>query len=72
MVPSPQPIFDRFEEQHNLKIGSLIQTIKADGDDGAFARMKCGELTIEGITEPFTVNYKRVTGVEISTELVTT
>ena len=70
VVPSPQPIFDRFEEQHNLKIGSLIQTIKAAGDDGAFARMERGELTVEGVTEPFTADYKRVTGVEISTELV--
>lgn len=70
MVPSPQPIFDRFEEKHNLKRGSLVATIKTKGDDGAFAKMEKGALTVEGFVEPFTQDYKEVTGVEISTELV--
>ena len=72
MVPSPQPIFDRFEEQHGLKHGSLIQAIKASGDNGAFAKLERGDLTVEGVAEPFSADYKRVMGVEISIELVRT
>ena len=70
VVPSPQPIFDRFEEQHDLKHGSLIHTIKAAGEDGAFAKLERGELTVEGVTEPYAADYKRVMGIEISVDLV--
>lgn len=69
-MPSPQPIFDRFEEKHSLKPGSIIHTIKAAGEDGAFAKMERGELTVEGFAEPFAADYERITGVEISTELL--
>lgn len=69
-MPSPQPIFDRFEEEHQLEIGSIIRTIKAAGEEGAFARMEKGELTVEGFAEPFALEYKKVTGVEMSTELM--
>ncbi len=70
MVPSPQPIFDRFEEQHDLKHGSLIHTIKTAGEGGAFAKLERGELTVEEVSEPFAADYKGVMGVEISGELV--
>ena len=70
VVPSPQPIFDRFEEQHGLKNGSLIHTIKTAGERGAFAKLERGELTTEGVAEPFAADYKRVMDVEISVELV--
>ena len=70
VVPSPQPIFDRFEDEHHLKRGSLVATIKTKGDDGAFAKMEKGVLTVEGFVEPFTRDYEEVTGVAISKELV--
>ena len=70
VVPTPQPIFDRFEEKHNLKHGSIIKTIKATDQDGAFAKMERGELTVEAFAEPFAAEYKKITGVEITTELV--
>ena len=70
VVPSPQPIFDRFEDKHGLKPGSIIRTIKAAGEDGAFPKLERGELTVEEFAEPFAVDYKRIAGVEISTELL--
>ena len=72
VVPSPQPIFDRFEEQHGLKHGSLVHTIKSTGESGAFAKLERGDLTAEGVAEPFAADYKRVMGMEISVELVQT
>ena len=72
MVPSPQPIFDRFEEQHGLKHGSLIHTIKSAGENGAFSKLERGELTAEGVAEPFAADYRRVMGLDISVELVQT
>ena len=70
VVPSPQPIFDRFEEKHSLKVGSIIRAIKAAGEDGAFARLERGELTVEAFAEPFSADYERVIGVAMSVELV--
>ena len=72
VVPSPQPIFDRFEEEHGLKHGSLIRTIKTAGEDGAFCKLERGDLTVEGVAEPFAADYNRMMGVKISIELVQT
>ena len=68
-MPSPQPIFDRFEEQHGLKHGSLVHTIKTTGEHGAFAKLERGELTAEGVAEPFSADYERVMGTKLSVDL---
>ena len=70
IVPSPQPIFDQFEEKHGLKQGSVVATIKAKGENGSFAKMERGEITIEGFCEPFRNEYTQFTGVELSMEQV--
>ena len=57
VVPSPQAIFDRFEEEHGLELGSLVATIKATGNGGAFAKMERGEYTVEEFCQPFREEY---------------
>lgn len=57
MVPSPQAIFDRFEEQHDLERGSLVATIKATGNGGAFAKLERGEYSVEQFCRPFRSEY---------------
>ena len=70
VVPSPQPIFDQFEAKHGLEQGSIVATIKAKGENGAFAKMERGEITVEGFCEPFRDEYAQFTGVELSMEQV--
>lgn len=68
VVPSPQPIFDRFEEKHGLTKGSLVKTIKVKGDRGAFGKLERGEISIENFPEPFRNDYKEITSVELTLE----
>lgn len=68
IVPSPQGIFDQFEEKHGLKKGSLVATIKATGNGGSFAKMERGELSIEQFCEPFVSEYLSHTGHKLSLE----
>ncbi len=67
-MPSPQPIFDRFEEKHRLKRGSLVKTIKVKGDRGAFGKLERGEISIEEFSEPFRKEYTEITSVQLSQE----
>ena len=69
-MPSPQAIFDRFEEKHGLKEGALVDTIKATGNGGSFAKMERGELTVEQFCEPFRNEYLLYTGHNLSMEQV--
>lgn len=57
MVPSPQSIFDCFEEKYDLEKGSLIATIKSTGNGGAFAKMERGEYSVEQFCQPFRAEY---------------
>lgn len=66
VVPSPQGIFDRFEEKHGLESGSLVATIKATGNGGAFAKMERGEYSMEQFCAPFRSEYLVHTSRELS------
>lgn len=68
VVPSPQPIFDKFEEKHKLQKGSLVKTIKVKGDQGAFGKMERGEISIEEFSEPFQKEYVEVNSGELTLE----
>ena len=70
VVPSPQGIFDRFEEEHGLVRGSLVSTIKSTGNGGAFAKMERGEISIEQFCEPFRNEYLTHVKRELSVEQV--
>ena len=70
VVPSPQAIFDRFEERYKLVTGSLVDTIKGTGNGGAFAKMERGEYSIEQFIEPFTSEYSSFTGQKLTKEQV--
>lgn len=70
MVPSPQPIFDRFEEKHGLKKGSLVATIKSTGNGGSFAKMERGEYSVEEFCQPFRAEYLSHAGCQLSSEQV--
>lgn len=58
VIPSPQVIFDRFEEKWDLTAGSLVGTIKATGNGGSFAKMERGEYSVEDFCEPFRQEYQ--------------
>ena len=70
IAPSPWPIFNRFEERCGLKNGSVVDTIRKMGDDGAFARMERGEITTGQFCEPFSKEYTAHTGQELTPEQV--
>ena len=70
VVPSPQVIFDRFEEKWNLTTGSLVKTIKATGNGGSFARMEMGEYSVEEFCEPFSHEYRSFTGHQLTIDQV--
>lgn len=53
VVASPFPLFERFERTNGLPLGTLVDTIKHTGKNGAFARMERGELTVEDFCLPF-------------------
>ena len=53
VVASPFPLFERFERNNGLPVGTVIDVIKHAGKDGAFARMERGELTVEDFCAPF-------------------
>lgn len=69
-MPSPQSIFDRFEEKHGLEEGSLVATIKATGNGGSFAKMERGEYSVEQFCQPFRSEYLSHCNQELSMEQV--
>ena len=70
VAPSPYPIFLKFEQVHGLKEGSVLNAIKQSGDNGAFAKMERGELTVEEFCEPFAREYSAFSGTELRPEQV--
>lgn len=66
VVPSPQVIFDQFEEKWDLTAGSLVGTIKATGNGGSFARMERGEYSVEEFSEPFSHEYRSFSGRQLT------
>lgn len=71
VVPSPYPVFTGFEKQHGLPLGSVVQTIKETGGDGAFAKLERGELTVGQFSKPFSEEYCCVTGTEVQPDIFT-
>lgn len=70
VVPSPQAIFDCFEEKYNLEKGSLVATIKSTGNGGAFAKMERGEYSVEQFCEPFRAEYLAFANHDLSMEQI--
>ena len=70
VVPSPQGIFDRFEEKYGLEKGSLVATIKATGNGGAFAKMERGEYSVKEFCQPFREEYISYAKQELTLEQV--
>lgn len=70
VAPSPLPIFEQFERKYGLSPGSLVDTIKCTGDEGAFARMERGEVTTEEFCEPFAREYLAHMGKEVTAEQI--
>lgn len=70
VVPSPLPIFQQFEAKYGLKEGSLVDTIKLSGEDGAFAKLERGEISVECFSEPFARDYLAHIGVALTAEQV--
>lgn len=64
VVPSPYPVFSQFEKKHGLRQGSVVKTIKKAGDDGAFAKLERGELTVGEFSKPFSLEYYTIIGSE--------
>ena len=69
VVPSPLPVFARFEERHGLRHGSVIETIKRTGASGAFAKLERGEYTVEQFSEPFSKEFLSLFGMETEPEI---
>ena len=69
VVPSPFRVFTQFEKQHGLPLGSVVDTVKATGDSGSFARLERGELTVGEFGKPFSVEYRSIIGAETSPEI---
>ena len=65
IVPSPFPLFARFERDNALSEGSVIHTIKETGGQGAWARLERGELSVGEFGEPFSKEYQSITGREV-------
>ena len=70
MVPTPQFIFDKFEEKWDLTAGSLVKTIKATGNGGSFAKMERGEYSVEEFLEPFRQEYHSLYGHQMTIDQV--
>ena len=62
VVPSPLPLFAQFEEEHSLRPGSVVHTIKETGETGSFAKLERGELTVEEFSGPFSEEYQTIFG----------
>ena len=62
IVPSPFPLFARFERDQGLPSGSVVHTIQQTGGGGAWARLERGEITVGEFGEPFSQEYQSITG----------
>ena len=66
VVPSPFPLFERFELHNGLPLGTVVDTIKHAGKAGAFARMERGELSVEDFCAPFAKEVASRSGVALT------
>ena len=69
VVPSPFPVFARFEREQGLSAGSVIHTIKETGGEGAWAKLERGEITVGEFGEPFSKEYESLTGRAVPAEV---
>jgi acyl-CoA dehydrogenase family protein 10 len=69
VVPSPFPVFARFEREQGLSAGSVIHTIKETGGEGAWAKLERGEITVGEFGEPFSKEYESITGRAVPAEV---
>ena len=66
VVPSPFPMFARFERALGLPSGSVVKTISSTGARGAWARLERGELSVGEFGSPFSEELFAITGREVS------
>lgn len=66
VVASPFPLFERFERNNGLPLGSVNDTIRHAGKDGAFAKMERGELSVEDFCAPFADEVRSRSGIALT------
>ncbi|ESO02304.1 hypothetical protein HELRODRAFT_106578 [Helobdella robusta] len=57
LIPSPGLLFKDYEAAYNMPAGSLVKTIVASGDNGAWAQLERGELNISSFVHIFEKEY---------------
>jgi len=62
VMPSPLHVFRAYEQRRGLPDRFLSEVVIAGGDDGAFARLERGELTMEEFAEEFASECARAGG----------
>lgn len=53
VLESPLQVIARYEREHGLPAGAINRAVVAAGEQGAWARLERGELTVETFGEPF-------------------
>jgi putative hydrolase of the HAD superfamily len=53
VLESPFQVIARYEREHGLPAGAINRVVVAAGEQGAWARLERGELTVETFGEPF-------------------
>ncbi|HXG04105.1 MAG TPA: HAD family phosphatase [Candidatus Binatia bacterium] len=53
VLESPFRVIARYEREHGLPAGAINRAVMAAGEQGAWARLERGELTVESFCKPF-------------------
>lgn len=62
VLPSPLQVFRAYERRTGLPDRFISEVVLAGGDDGAFARLERGELTMQEFAEEFAAECARAGG----------
>jgi putative hydrolase of the HAD superfamily len=65
VMASPLAAIARYERDHGLPDQTIARAIRTSGDDGAWARLERGELSLEAFLVPFEADC-RTCGIEVS------
>ena len=65
VMASPLAAIARYERDHGLPDQAITRAIRTSGDDGAWARLERGELSLEAFLVPFEADC-RTCGIEVS------
>ena len=65
VMASPLAAIARYEHDHGLPDQAVTRAIRTSGDDGAWARLERGELSLEAFLVPFEADC-RTCGIEVS------